>query len=391
MISVRLTMFNARFGVGLIWIVLTVSCTTIRNSNKELGYYNIFGQIEGKKNGYIYLQVYDTTEREPYIDFDSAEIRNSFFHIKGRTRVPTMAKLNLNAGRNLSFTNFFVLDTAVTKVILFSDSMSSSILEGSALNVQLLTFNRRIREMRIAFEKKYITATNNPTINKDSLNKLEELLDEDIFQLVLTEIENNPHSIVSSFVADREGVISLANPPAMGRLLEAFEGAENFFVRKLQKELAAMERTGIGKRIPPFKVVDQANQIYTNKSLKGRYLFLNFWASWCRPCREENPGLARVYDRFKNTPLRMISVSVDANPQNWLKAISQDGMKWAQVLADTDGKMEDRFDVRFIPYNYLVNPRGKIIGKNISPSELEAKLNSILFHQAEKPLEVNGL
>ena len=116
-------------------------------------------------------------------------------------------------------------------------------------------------------------------------------------------------------------------------------------------------------------------------SFKGKYVLVDFWASWCGPCRQENPNLVKAFNRFKNQNFTVLGVSLDrpGNKEKWLKAIHNDGLAWTHVsdLNFWNSKTAALYVVRAIPQNFLLDPNGKIIGKNLRGEDLENKLEEL--------------
>ena len=148
-----------------------------------------------------------------------------------------------------------------------------------------------------------------------------------------------------------------------------------------KKALNNQMPTHIGAAAPNFEQPDVSGNKVTLSQFKGKYLFLDFWASWCKPCRAENPNLVEAYRRFKEKGLEVMSVSLDgaAQKQAWLNAIKTDGLTWLQV---SDLKAWENFaaliyGVKAIPENYLIDPNGIIIAKNLRGEELLTVLSKI--------------
>jgi thiol-disulfide isomerase/thioredoxin len=116
-------------------------------------------------------------------------------------------------------------------------------------------------------------------------------------------------------------------------------------------------------------------------SYKGKYVLIDFWASWCGPCRQENPNVVKAYNKYKTKKFTIIGVSLDkpGAKDAWMSAIKNDGLTWTQVsdLQFWDNKAAKLYGITSIPQNFLLDPTGKIIAKNLRGGDLEAKLAEI--------------
>src|SRR5699024_4117188 len=112
---------------------------------------------------------------------------------------------------------------------------------------------------------------------------------------------------------------------------------------------------------------------------RGQYVLLDFWASWCAPCRAENPNLVKAYDRFNEDGFTIFGVSLDENREDWLKAIKEDNLKWTQVsdLNAWGNEAARKYGIRAIPANFLIDPEGVIIAKDLRGAALKQKLDDI--------------
>ena len=136
------------------------------------------------------------------------------------------------------------------------------------------------------------------------------------------------------------------------------------------------------KKAPEFTLADTAGTNVALSSFKGKYVLLDFWASWCRPCRIENPNVVRVYKKYHDKGLNIISVSLDKAGQRerWLQAIEKDEMDWYHVsnLQFWQDPIARMYNVRAIPATFLLDADGKIIAKNLRGQALENKIASLL-------------
>ncbi len=241
------------------------------------------------------------------------------------------------------------------------------------MNDQLLSFNKKLFDLEVAFEQNF-PLNKQGIITDDSLQILEAIFVRNKHDLILEQIESNPKAITSAFIG-RNILANIVDLPMLEDISDALENADNYFARHISSELAGRKRTVIGMQAPSFNIIDDKNRTFTNDSFKGKYLLLDFWASWCPPCREESPNLLSAYNKYANKGLEIISVSVDGDRSEWEKAIREDGLGWIQVCIGANGKMKKDFGIYFYPSNFLIDPFGKIIAKDLTGADLEKTLD----------------
>jgi len=195
-------------------------------------------------------------------------------------------------------------------------------------------------------------------------------------------IQDNPGSIISlglfkslAYNTDYAEVASLFNS-----LTPAVKGTADG--KKFAEKLSRLKTVGLGTIAPEFMAADTSGNMVRLTSFRGKYVLIDFWASWCHPCRMENPNVIKAFNRYKNKNFTIIGVSLDgpAGKDNWLKAIHKDGLTWTQLseLAVVGkNKTAELYAVSSIPTNFLLDPDGKILAKNLMGEELENKLAEI--------------
>lgn len=150
----------------------------------------------------------------------------------------------------------------------------------------------------------------------------------------------------------------------------------------IQKTIDAKKITAIGKMAPDFEQPDTAGKLIKLSDFKGQYVLLDFWASWCGPCREENPNVVKAYQQFHNKGFTVLSVSLDqpGKKANWLNAIHHDQLVWTQVsdLKFWDNAVAVLYGIKAIPQNFLIDKTGKIIATNLKGDDLTKKLQELL-------------
>jgi len=199
------------------------------------------------------------------------------------------------------------------------------------------------------------------------------------FNIQNTFIKNHPSSLVSWDIVSNRGVIINTDElePVFNSLSKELRETPAAIDLKARMEIAKLLK--IGNSAIEFSSKDPFGKPVSLSSFKGKYVLIDFWASWCGPCRAENPHMLKAYNSLKNSNFEIFGVSLDDKRDKWMKAIEEDKLPWVQV-SDLEGfnTVAKTYGIRAIPQNILLNPEGKIIAKNLRGESLENELRKIM-------------
>jgi peroxiredoxin len=197
-------------------------------------------------------------------------------------------------------------------------------------------------------------------------------------------IRRNAKSVAAGFA-----VLSFVSPDEEFQFVDSIATVQRTaqpnspFTAALAERLAPMRATAIGTLAPEISLAKPDGTKLSLKSLRGKYVLLDFWASWCGPCRGENPNVVKAYNDFKDKGkgFTVFSVSLDDDKARWTQAIAADGLAWPNHVSDLkkwNSAAAVAYSIQAIPQSFLIDPQGKIVAKNLRGPALQAKLAEVL-------------
>jgi len=217
---------------------------------------------------------------------------------------------------------------------------------------------------------------------KDSIGKQAELQSQEIIAEYVSTSKLNNQSPVTTFFLFQMANIFPAVKETLTDYYAALEGdaKKGTFAEVIEKTLQTSGVGKIGTLLPEFTQNDVNGKPLNLSSLRGKYVLVDFWASWCGPCRAENPNVVKTYNAYKNKKFTVLGVSLDQDKARWLEAIKKDGLAWAHVsdLKYWNNEVAVKFGIQSIPASFLIDPQGVIIGRDLRGDDLVKALKAVI-------------
>lgn len=367
-------------------VLITLACLPALVFSQS-GKYIVQGKI-GSFNAPA--KIYMQSRQAGKLKTDSAVLTDGKFQFTGDAEtIPVMAYLQLNQkGTGPGYKDYKAIYLEKGTINVNSkDTLASAAVDGTKTNIENAKYNlahQPVDDAYAALEKKN-NALSDDIKNSDAFQrenfKAGKLIDAQDAEVTKKFIKDNPDSFISlnllpgyAYSADYADIAPLFNglSPAVK---ESEQG------RKFAELLPKIKNVAVGANAPEFTQADTTGKMVSLSSFRGKYVLIDFWASWCGPCRHENPHVVKTFNRFKNQKFTIVGVSLDrpGAKDKWLKAIQHDGLAWTQLsdLKFWNNEAAGLYAVRAIPQNFLLDPDGKIIGKNLMSYDLEDKLTEI--------------
>jgi Peroxiredoxin len=298
---------------------------------------SIEGTVTNQELSKMYLQKFDN---KMFFVIDSADVVDGKFSFSKNVTLPEI--YGLAADTTQSSYMLFLDENPVTVVF----DQQSTIVKGSKL------------------QDEYIAASN----DLDSM-KIDEY------------IKQNPKSLVAAYMLYRNFSYKLS-PEEIKANIQLLDTSllKTPYVKVLEQLVTTLESVAVGKKALDFTANDpEGNPVSLYSKLGNSYLFIDFWASWCPPCRRENPNVVAAYNKFKSKGFDILAVSLDKSKEAWVAAIEKDNLTWTHVsdLRFWDSAPAAVYGIRAIPANVLLNSEGIIIAKNLYGEDLMNKLDEV--------------
>ncbi len=354
--------------------LLGFSCTQIQNNG-----YLIKGKINGINASKIYLKKYVGSG---YLVTDSTTSLNSEFSFSGKVDFPEIFRIVVEDIDD--YIPVFIENKEIT-IVADTAQLGKAKIIGSLSDKFFKKLMSDIDSIDALSQPIYdsidLVTKRNDWAKVDELEVKLEGISAKENEAMENFVKENPSLSVSVYVLYKylTAELDLKNIEILKESLDSTLH-KSIYYELLLDQIEILKKTDIGHPAPDFTLLNNKGDSIRLSSLFGKYLLIDFWASWCSPCRKENPNVVKAYKNFASKGFNVLGVSLDTKYENWVKAIKDDHLSWNHVsdLKGWGNKVAQLYGVRSIPSNFLLDQKGIIIAKNLRGKELQKKLKEIL-------------
>jgi len=361
---------------SFLFFLILFSCST------EPGKYKISGNIDAKDGLKVYRVVADINNQPQIID--STIINSNKFEMNGVALTPSISFLQVES---FSFSLPIIVEEGNVKVKIIKDDIGSSKISGTTSNDHFNEYKFETKEFVEAIDlikidiQKAAQEGNNALV-KDFQDDYKNVQDQ-IYSYELEFLKRNYDSYLSIILLERfiaSKVLSISEAIDVFNLMT--ERIQNSDIGvKLKSTFDNPDQPiDIGYYAPNFTAPNPDGQMKSLNDMLGKVTLLEFWASWCGPCRRENPNLVKIYKKYKDLGFNIVGVSLDKSMPQWTKAIEDDYLTWDHLsnLKFWQDPIARLYKVRAIPASFILDEKGLIVSKNLRGYQLEAKISELI-------------
>ncbi len=338
----------------------------------------IKGYVQGRDSGSVRLSQYG----ESYMDSKVCNLVNREFIFEGSINSPEQFILIYEeSGPQNTFEAFsiFIEPSAQVDVVIYADSISKSTIKGSKLADEFIRIEGVLDtkyDMSLLMEEYNKAVQNEDTVLQKIIFNTGDSVQNEINQWKLNYLDANRKSYISAYLL--HSIYLQMDPDIVRKYHNMLD--KSLFESKYVKDIKSFLSVQVGSPFHDFELSDGIGNIYRLSSIsKNKVILIDFWASWCKPCREQNSRLSSLYETYKPRGFEIVGVSIDRDTTDFINTIAEDKMTWINLIDRIDETSVSRFyQTLSIPSNVLINRDGIITDKDIIIDNLEHKIDSLL-------------
>ena len=345
---------------------------TLAAFNAQSGY-KVTGTVEGMPDGKAIIATVNGSSLDTLA---KADVKNGSFEFTGNVSEPTGAYIMVIGQRGAIP---FMLENANITVNAGQAGLTVTGSEGQKIYDQFMAINTTTQQEAMKLQQEY-QAANGDQAKMQAVQEAYAKLMTDAQAKETELIKANPDSYVSTFV-----IVSSMGQMEYEQLKERYnllgeKAKASAQGKAIAAQIAKLESTAIGQIAPNFTITTPEGESISLYDIKGKVKLIDFWASWCGPCRGENPHVVEIYKEYHPKGLEIFGVSLDNNKEAWVKAIADDGLVWkhGSDLKGWQSAPAQLYSVSGIPHTVLLDENNKIIAKNLRGDELKQKIAELL-------------
>lgn len=346
--------------------------------------FTLTGNLEGIQTPQVHLLLRTQAGTDTVA---SAPVNGTHFELSGRLDEPALCMLHIGTDRPipLFIENSAMSISGAVPDIAVSGSKSHAQLEKMAtLSPRLTSIQEKMARISTEFRQAIAEKDTNRVnaLRASAIPLSEELAEarEEYLAMLITYIQDQPATHATPYM-----ILSTFQRPDPNEFLQAFERfpedvKNSSLGRVLKNQLEALSLSAVGNKAPEITGLTPTGEQLSLSDLDGKLTLIDFWASWCAPCRQENPNVVRLYEKYHPKGFNILGVSLDRDAEKWKEAIAADGLEWSHVsdLKAWDSELIKPYAVTAIPHTVLVDENGIIIASNLRGEDLEEKVAELL-------------
>ena len=369
--------------IGCLFVLCMCSC-----SNREPGSFTITGEMKGLEDGIVRLYTYPPSN----LLLDSCEVKDGKYSLESKVENSQLAMLifDINPEKYKKFIpmiRIFLEPSDIRVYNEFENPKNTQKIEGSLLNDRLVACETHIKglpefkqalefsdRIQLAFHEADMVAVRRMSKVRDSLYTL--LID----QLFRFEKDADKSEVVACLVNQYASPLSAEQ---VKKIIERFDPSfrSSYYVAQMEEFASKEQELTVGKLLPDFQVKDKDGKSYTLADFRGKYLFLEFSASWCGWCKKEIPYIRKAYDALKDKNVAFVTMMMDTEREHWLSDMEKGSIEWfcfSDLLGMKKSPMTEAYNLRGLPDSFVVDPEGYIIRKDLRGNEVLDYLSSVI-------------